>query len=408
MMNTYWLYLEPYTFVFHNKKKAVFYNTTNGKYLAYHYSDHEYLEDIVLKLDNPSNGYGTLISEMEIKRMNPIIENLRDSFTGDCIPVDTEDNLPFIFKPLCRVMEDKISKMEHVGNEIGENYAMEVLTNLNEVTLFLAPDKQECGQDSDYPYYHQFIHSLDYPCNTPLTLKEYSQLIAQLCNIGIGTLNLVLNESACDVFHEILPLLCECECKVNLYINDRDLKMLHSMATPQHFQYIVNVHHLNQELLNDWMKNYKMFDIHWNFIVASETDLQKASQWDDNVSILPYYNGSNNDFFENFVYSDLDTILNTQIDKQTIFRRQILNEEFFGKLFILSNGDVFSNMNTQPIGNIKNVSLAQIVYEELHSTTSWFKLREYGKCKDCVNKYLCPSISNYEWVIGKPDLCHIE
>lgn len=184
--------------------------------------------------------------------------------------------------------------------------------------------------------------------------------------------------------------------------------MLHTMATPKHFQYIVNVHHLKQELLNDWIKNYKMFDIHWNFIVTSETDLQKASQWDDNVSILPYYNGSNNDFFENFVYSDLDTILNTQIDKQTIFRRQILNEEFFGKLFILSNGDVFSNMNAQPIGNIKNVSLAQIVYEELHSTTSWFKLREYGRCKDCVNKYLCPSISNYEWVIGKPDLCHIE
>lgn len=407
MMNTYWLYLEPYTFAFHNKQKVVFYNTINGKYLTYHYSDHEWLEDTVHKLDNPSNGYGTLISGTEMEKMNPMIEDLRNSFSGDCIPLENKENLPFIFKPFCRVMEDKLAKMEHVGAEVGENYAMEVLTNLNEVTFFLGPDKEEYGQAVDYPYYRQFIHSLDYPCSTPLTLEEYSRLITLLRNIGIGTLNLVLNESAHEIFHVMLPLLYECEFKINLYVNDRELTLLHSVDFSEHFHLVVNVHHADARIMDNLMKYDNKSDTLCNIIVSSEEELQSAMQWNGNVSILPYYNGNNNDFFKEFIYSDLETILETPIDKQTIFRRQTLNEEFFGKLFILSNGDVFSNMNAQPVGNIKNVSLAQLVYEELHSTTSWFKMREYGRCKDCVNKYLCPSISNYEWVIGKPDLCHV-
>lgn len=53
------------------------------------------------------------------------------------------------------------------------------------------------------------------------------------------------------------------------------------------------------------------------------------------------------------------------------------------------------------------MSLGEIVFNELENSKSWLLLRDDGLCEKCENKYLCPSVSNYELVIGELDLCHI-
>lgn len=105
----------------------------------------------------------------------------------------------------------------------------------------------------------------------------------------------------------------------------------------------------------------------------------------------------------------MDDLLESPIEKQTIFRRQALNENFFGKLFILPSGEAFSNMNGKPLGNLKNAPLGQVVYNEFNDSKSWLLTRDTntGNCFECQNRYLCPSISNYEMVIGKTNLCHM-
>ena len=151
----------------------------------------------------------------------------------------------------------------------------------------------------------------------------------------------------------------------------------------------------------------KDFSILWNAIVTSETELLAMQQLEGAVNIVPYYNGNNEDFFKEYVYNDLESILEYPIDKQTIFRRQTINENFFGKLFILPDGEVHANMNCASLGNIKELSLSEIVYKEMTQSSAWFKLRDKGKCRNCINKYLCPSISDYELTLQKYDLCHI-
>lgn len=39
---------------------------------------------------------------------------------------------------------------------------------------------------------------------------------------------------------------------------------------------------------------------------------------------------------------------------------------------------------------------------------AWFKVRDEIPCKNCCNKSLCPSPSNYEIVTNRVNLCNIK
>ena len=59
--------------------------------------------------------------------------------------------------------------------------------------------------------------------------------------------------------------------------------------------------------------------------------------------------------------------------------------------------------------NFEKSSLKELVYKELTELETWLKVRsKETPCKQCINKDLCPSISNYELVIGKNNLCNIQ
>ena len=91
-----------------------------------------------------------------------------------------------------------------------------------------------------------------------------------------------------------------------------------------------------------------------------------------------------------------------------IFRKQILNDNLFGKLTIFPTGEVYSNVNFPTIGNIQDQKLSEIVYSEIENYFKpWFFTRDYVSCKNCVNKYLCPSISNYEIVANEYNMCYL-
>ena len=78
----------------------------------------------------------------------------------------------------------------------------------------------------------------------------------------------------------------------------------------------------------------------------------------------------------------------------------------FGKLTVMPDGTVYANVNASPLGTIDD-SLYSLVYKEFMEGKSWFKVRDEAPCIDCVYQWLCPSPSNYEKVVGRPNLCHI-
>ena len=119
------------------------------------------------------------------------------------------------------------------------------------------------------------------------------------------------------------------------------------------------------------------------------------------------FNGNNMDFFEDNVFLDKNDIFSDKIEMREIFCHQKVNTNYFGKLHFFADGTVRANVNSAVLGYFPQMQILEFIYEELIRNTAWRKIRTGEKCDNCHLKYLCPSPSNYEFVIGKDNLCKI-
>jgi pseudo-rSAM protein len=150
----------------------------------------------------------------------------------------------------------------------------------------------------------------------------------------------------------------------------------------------------------------------FHFLIENEVQYMEASKIIenfklDNVNIVPIYTKYNNDFFESNIYLEKEDIFSVVINMRKIFCNQKLNANNFGILNILPNGIVKANANSKELGNIYEQSILDLLYKEIINNTAWRKIRNKGSCYECLYKFLCPPPSNYEQVIGKPNLCHV-
>ena len=146
-----------------------------------------------------------------------------------------------------------------------------------------------------------------------------------------------------------------------------------------------------------------------DFIIFSEQDFLDIEQIATKVkgNFVPVYNGENIDFFESNVFISQEEIFAVALSEREIFMRQATNIFHFGKLTVLPNGNVYADVNQTPLGTIDD-TVYSIVYKEFTEGKSWFRVRDFAPCKDCVFQWLCPSPSNYEIAIGRSNLCYVK
>ena len=85
-----------------------------------------------------------------------------------------------------------------------------------------------------------------------------------------------------------------------------------------------------------------------------------------------------------------------------------MNTQTFGKLTIMSDGNIYVNANSPKAGNLGGKAIREIVFDEIYNGESWLKTRmEVSPCAGCLYNFLCPPLSNYEHVIGRNNLCHV-
>jgi pseudo-rSAM protein len=152
--------------------------------------------------------------------------------------------------------------------------------------------------------------------------------------------------------------------------------------------------------------------INYHFLIENEVQYNDAeliikTTGINNYQIRPIYTGANISFFEANTYLGKEDIFATIISQRILFCNQKLNSNYFGKLFILPDGTVKANMNAPILGNIHIDFLLKIIGKELSDNTAWRVTRNSKPCDACAYQYLCPPPSNYETVIGKPNLCHV-
>lgn len=406
--NDYIFYLEPYTFLFKGDRGIIIYNTLNSEYIDFTFAP--IVQEVLNELYNSNESYCVDLSKTKFsnKTFSLFIRAVRNSYSGDIIKKGKGLNIPFIFKPLLRLHSnpnDLKIKEEHL---LGLN----ILLYLNEISFYWG---ETCSYTCDNcsRYYKQFLHCTKTGPQI-LDTDDYIKILDQLNFCNVSKINLIVgdlsNNSCLDVLREMNKFNFKRELIMTFNSLNSEIKKL---FMDDKFSLKVMIHSpFDIDIIRYQIQSYKGYNITWTFIISEEKeslDIENLmNEGNSMIEILPYYNGTNIDFFEKYVYNTLYDILKNPVDKQSIYRREVLNENFFGKLMIFPSGEVYSNINYPSIGNVKNNKLSEIIYNELSCSKAWLKTRNDMECKDCVNRYLCPSISNYEIVIGKLNLCHIK
>ena len=410
IMKRYWLYLEPYSFVFEGEQGAIVYNTLNSRII--HVRSTVVL-DLVRILNLSDSGYCVELIEEQLKEkeIHSFIKDLRDSFSGDIVPVKETMNKPFIIKPILNLVYDPEKFEKNLGKTLNEN----LLHYLHEITLYL---DFSCAHSCTYcrKCYQQFLFctKCQSSLKTYISMKEYANLFKRLNVIGLKKMNLVVNNPFDNQrFEEMVLLLKDSDFSINLYIHYRNLthEIVDRICKMKNFNITILA---DDKITEKKMQEYNSCGtVYWKFVISSEDEYVTvindfAGEDIDNVELIPFYNGHNEPFFRKNVYTDVDDLLSASVSKEDIFARQVMSTNLFGKLIIMPDGEVYSNMNTSSLGNLKELPLDDLIYNEFSRKNSWLLKRDKEPCLNCVYRYLCPSPSNYELVMGRLNLCHIK
>lgn len=407
---THWFYLESYTFLFYSKNQYVIYNTLNSTYIDCSLYG-KTINTVLSILHNTNKTYCVGIYEYQLRdsQFTEFIKKIRNTFSGDIIK-NIRGIPPFISKPILRILHHPNNPKTKEYNLLGEN----ALFHLHEVTFYL----ENQGFDLNPMYkdcYKQFLYPT-YTEKQKLSHAKYLEIIEQLSICKIDKINIIpATIEKKELFSYLLSLSRQYSIKTQIILpykkyNKEDLKQL--LINPQ-FSIMIMVHlPVDYEELNSYINLFNEYNITWSLIASNKNDVIFLSKNNlgkfTNVDYIPWYTGDNMDFFKEYIYNDFKDIIEQKNTKQHIFRKQILNDNLFGKLTIFPTGEVYSNVNFPTIGNIQDQKLSEIVYSEIENYFKpWFFTRDYVSCKNCVNKYLCPSISNYEIVANEYNMCYL-
>ena len=407
---THWFYLESYTFLFYSKNQYVIYNTLNSTYIDCSLYG-KTINTVLSILHNTNKTYCVGIYEYQLRdsQFTEFIKKIRNTFSGDIIK-NIRGIPPFISKPILRILHHPNNPKTKEYNVLGEN----ALFHLHEVTFYL----ENQGFDLNPMYkdcYKQFLYPT-YTEKQKLSHAKYLEIIEQLSICQIDKINIIpATIEKKELFSYLLSLSRQYSIKTQIILpykkyNKEDLKQL--LINPQ-FSIMIMVHlPVDYEELNSYINLFNEYNITWSLIASNKNDVIFLSKNNlgkfTNVDYIPWYTGDNMDFFKEYIYNDFKDIIEQKNTKQHIFRKQILNDNLFGKLTIFPTGEVYSNVNFPTIGNIQDQKLSEIVYSEIENYFKpWFFTRDYVSCKNCVNKYLCPSISNYEIVANEYNMCYL-
>ena len=309
------------------------------------------------------------------------INELREKYMGDIIDVTLSNGKPIQLLPFFNLS----NKHDIYRKQNFSSYSF-VLEKLSEISIHLN--------------------------NT----NDLSMLISFLRSISKNlTFNIIGNFADVPNYNELLSFLDQQSSPKNIICSYSNILSLQPIFV-NNFLYRILVHFPID--MQQWNKSRlillnQTLPVEYVFYISSIDDCRQVEQLVDKFQIEKYqlnpiYTEDNIKFFEENVYLTKEDILSTSMTVKDFFTRQAMNIYDFGKINIMPNGDVYANLNHPTLGNIYTNNIYEIISREVEEGQSWLRIRNQAPCNDCVYQWLCPSPSDYEIAIGRPNLCHVK
>lgn len=400
------------------RDSLLLYNSLTGKALEYPRESKQPIFKIINRLQSPKNLQVIRLTgkEMQDTIILDFVNDIRNHFMGDLIDVCLSKKKPAQIIPIISIDSD-INRLKKVSFSF---FKTDMKNYITEIFLYIDDScAQKCGICNKA--YKQF------PCcssnknkESELNIFEIKKLLDELMNSPLFNLNILGgNIFAYSKFIELAGMINHLPAQKVYYVHyanileeNGKLKYLNPKSSVLK---VLAPAPLDQDKLTkavDFLKKTGLAS-QFIFVVQSEDEFNKAEAVIsalkiDNADYQPFYNGNNLEFFEKNVFTTEEEILGAKPGMKDIYTNSVVNKLNFGRLTILSNGYMYANVNASRLGIIGKDSIYDALYKEMYHGKSWRRIRKNVQpCKHCTFQALCPPLSNYNYALGKNNLCHV-
>lgn len=397
-----WFTLYGDTFLWLKGNKGLVYNSANKEKILFSLSDR--IQRICYQLLDINNLYtieltNETINDAEVNKWINSLISIQAGYLSHNIEFDKR---PVSLNPILKVQDNR--KYYEEQHNLG--FKGKILETLHELTFYI--NGSEHGDDE---YFKQAIYPLK--SSQILDGSKIRTFIKNSRNLFLSNINLVGNLFLYSDFERLIKNISDFSVQLTIHILIKDFlnneRKIKNTEWPIHTHFNVLV---DTVFDISCLQNIS-FPFSVTIFVFSENDFTQFSSMFDtfllgqNIRFIPLYNRENRPFFELNIFTEKEELDIIDLSKNEIFMRQAFNTENFGKLTVMSDGNVYANVNAPSLGTIDD-SPYSIVYKEFTNGQSWFKLREQSPCDICIYQWLCPSPSNYEIILDRPNLCHVK
>jgi pseudo-rSAM protein len=401
----YWFSILPHVYYVQKNGKALVYNTQNGENI--HINNVQVLN--LLEQMHKKKNLGVIgIDEFTYNQAEDFIKESVSKNICTLTEIIVGQPKPVQLMPILNLQRDVERLQKEEGHSLGED----VLHYLSDVTIYLnnscTLDCKDC-QSSVNQFFHcsksftgDFI-DFDF---LQLFLKQLAFTLIRRLSITGGNIFLYPH------FSKLITFLQEEKIRPLFGVHYGNIEW-NKIGLLNEFPIEIFV---TFPLENDVIQNIDLLSKQQNtkiiFEITSEEDYEQSEILISEYAIehydyKPLYNGANQDFFKDNIYVTQEDIFSEVVSQRIIFAHQKLNTNFFGKIHLFPNGDIKAHPLKSVLGNCKQEPLVKILEKEMITNTAWRMIRDGAPCNDCLYQYLCQSPSDYEWVIGQNNLCHV-
>ena len=390
-MNDYF-YLTPFTFFWHNSYRVLLYNSITG--LSKVITVDNDINDLLLKLDDICSMYCVPIVDTFGHKQNvkSFVSEVEKNGYGGVVRSDTEVK-PVILPPRPAILKKPVKTQDY-------------LDLLKFITISLN------GNNSIHPYTEQI------PLNGEIPWEDLEKLLEMLPStlnrLVITGSNPLMYTEGVRLFNHLKntpfpkTILLSYESFMNHDKHGVELDDAFDLEVEIVMQYFEP--NMEDIIQKSCLSN---INIRYVFYIISEEEFEKVEIFSEkydlnNIDVRPWFNGHNLRFFEENVFLAEEDIKSQHPTRREIFANQIINTNYFGKLTVLPDGKVYANVSKSSLGKIGD-NLGELIKQEFVSGESWFFTRDMLEpCNRCLYRHFCPSPSDYEFRLGRNNLCNID
>lgn len=407
----YYFYFEYYVYVNINNTSALILNTLDNQMII---CSDERVVNLIRKIQTKTNHIIEIDFDKEHSEdiYQSFFNNIRKKYMGDLIEKSDCKSEPINYDYNTNPIINNDFRKESIHLNFGFDKIEKSVFNIN---IYLNNDCF-CKCNRCNSYYRQFNNCsklIDGDGAQSIDVKSIENILSYSSFDNLNIINILGgNVSLYNDLDSILNLLQCYKDKCFVYFNYFNIRHLDERIKSFFENRIiitVDLSMIDQNDIDILINKYNIYNI--DLIISEIGQIKKMMKLTESLhsyQIRPFFNGKNTSFFRKNVFLNKKDIFDNRITLNQIHRNKFINTLFFGDLTIFPNSEVYTNVNEESIGNLKNESFSEIIFKCLMDKNSiWFRTRNKTSCSKCLFTDLCPPISNYELILKRNNLCNV-